>query len=212
MEVNVRNVRTHGSRESIPGLPLFAAVHRGTRYELVCFDDGWYGIAADGSLIPPRWAWDEFNTCFRTFMRLSAEPSAMLTGPAQQEAGAATSTETTAGEGDDDTRHIVRLDIDEQATAGFLAAARRADMTSVAAASKLVEWLAAQEPGVQAAILGQYPQEIEADIARMLLQKMAGRDAAMAAAAAAPVDTPAHTPGEPPVAEQVVEVVLTINV
>jgi hypothetical protein len=47
-------------------------------------------------------------------------------------------------------------------------------MTQVAVASRLMEWFAKQSDAVQAAILGQYPAEIEPDVARIILERMTG--------------------------------------
>lgn len=40
--------------------------------------------------------------------------------------------------------------------------------------SRLVEWFAGQPELIQAAVMGRYPGEIEADVAKLILKKMAG--------------------------------------
>jgi hypothetical protein len=46
-------------------------------------------------------------------------------------------------------------------------------MTQVAATSRVIEWFTAQTDVVQAAILGLYPKDIRAEVAEMILKKMA---------------------------------------
>lgn len=45
-------------------------------------------------------------------------------------------------------------------------------MKQVAIMSRLVEWFVEQPELIQAAILGRYPKEIEAELAAMLLRRM----------------------------------------
>ena len=49
----------------------------------------------------------------------------------------------------------------------------RLGMTQVAATSRLVEWFTEQTDVVQAAVLGLYPEDIRADVATMILKRMA---------------------------------------
>jgi hypothetical protein len=48
-------------------------------------------------------------------------------------------------------------------------------MTQVALLSAVLEWFAAQPETVQAVILGCYPKEIEADVAKIILKQMSSR-------------------------------------
>jgi hypothetical protein len=49
----------------------------------------------------------------------------------------------------------------------------RHGMTQVAMMSRLVEWFAKQEATIQAAVERHYPPEIEADVAKIILKRMA---------------------------------------
>jgi hypothetical protein len=68
------------------------------------------------------------------------------------------------------TRIIVRIELTPAAKAGYAKVADRYGQTQIATTSRLIEWFAGQSEGVQAAVLGQYPKEIEADVARLLLE------------------------------------------
>jgi hypothetical protein len=74
------------------------------------------------------------------------------------------------------SRIIVRIELTPEAKKRSAAAADSFGMTQIATTSRLVEWFARQPEAVQAAVLGQYPPEIEADVARLILGRMAGRD------------------------------------
>jgi hypothetical protein len=50
----------------------------------------------------------------------------------------------------------------------------RHGMTQVAMMSRVVEWFATQSEMIQSAVLGRFPQEIEADVAKLVLKRMAG--------------------------------------
>jgi hypothetical protein len=49
----------------------------------------------------------------------------------------------------------------------------RHGMTQVAMMSRVVEWFATQNEMIQSAVLGRFPPEIEADVAKMVLKRMA---------------------------------------
>jgi hypothetical protein len=51
---------------------------------------------------------------------------------------------------------------------------RRHGMTQVTMMSRMVEWFAEQDQTIQAAVLGRYPSEIESDVAKLILKRMAG--------------------------------------
>jgi hypothetical protein len=69
-------------------------------------------------------------------------------------------------------RIIVRIELTLEAKRRSAAVADKFGMTQISATSRLVEWFAVQSETVQAAVLGQYPQEIEADVARLILGRM----------------------------------------
>lgn len=71
------------------------------------------------------------------------------------------------------SRIIVRIELTPAAKSGFGKVAERMGQTQIATTSRLVEWFAAQSEGVQAAVLGQYPKDVESEIARMLLAREA---------------------------------------
>ncbi|HZZ42147.1 MAG TPA: hypothetical protein VFE58_04360 [Tepidisphaeraceae bacterium] len=71
-------------------------------------------------------------------------------------------------------RLIVRLDVTAETKPRFDGAVDRMGMTQVAAAERLIAWLSEQHAGVQGAILGQYPEAIKKDVARLLLEKKVG--------------------------------------
>jgi hypothetical protein len=45
-------------------------------------------------------------------------------------------------------------------------------MTQIAATSRIIEWFTTQSDVVQAAILGLYPQDIRAEVAKMILKRL----------------------------------------
>jgi hypothetical protein len=72
-----------------------------------------------------------------------------------------------------ETRIILRVEITPQAKQRLAQITEANGMTQVAVTSRLVEWFAGQPDLIQAAILGRYPKEIEPDIAKLILSKMA---------------------------------------
>jgi hypothetical protein len=50
----------------------------------------------------------------------------------------------------------------------------RHGMTQVAMMSRLVEWFSSQNELIQGAVMGHYPGEIEPDVAKLILKRMAG--------------------------------------
>jgi hypothetical protein len=48
-------------------------------------------------------------------------------------------------------------------------------MTQVSLMSRLVEWIAEQPPVIQAAILGMYPDDVRAELAKLILRHMQGK-------------------------------------
>jgi hypothetical protein len=71
-------------------------------------------------------------------------------------------------------RFIMRIELTASAKQKLSALSDKHGMTQVAMMSRLVEWFAAQEPLIQGAVLGHYPIEIEGDVARLILKRMAG--------------------------------------
>ena len=70
-------------------------------------------------------------------------------------------------------RVIMRIELFPEAKQGLQDLCDRLGMTQVAAASRVIEWFTAQNDVVQAAVLGLYPKEIRADVADIILKKMA---------------------------------------
>jgi hypothetical protein len=71
-------------------------------------------------------------------------------------------------------RFVIRLELTEPAKRHLSGLADRHGMTQVAVMSRLVEWFSGQSDLIQAAVLGRYPAEIESDVAKLILRKMAG--------------------------------------
>ena len=72
------------------------------------------------------------------------------------------------------SRIIVRIELTPAAKDALNELTDKAGMTQVALLSRLVEWFAHQNDMIQASVLGQYPSEIEADVAKLILKRMAG--------------------------------------
>lgn len=70
-------------------------------------------------------------------------------------------------------RIILRIEITPDAKENLTGFCSKVGMTQVAAMSRLVEWFAEQSDVVQAAILGLYPADIRADVAKLILKRMA---------------------------------------
>jgi len=71
------------------------------------------------------------------------------------------------------SRIIVRIELTPAAKDALNELTDKAGMTQVALLSRLVEWFAHQSDMIQASVLGQYPSEIEADIAKLIMKKLA---------------------------------------
>ena len=70
-------------------------------------------------------------------------------------------------------RFITRIELTVPTRTKLTDVSHSNGMTQVAVLSRLVQWFAAQPDTIQAAILGRYPTEIEQDVAKLLLQRMA---------------------------------------
>jgi hypothetical protein len=71
------------------------------------------------------------------------------------------------------SRIILRIELTPSAKEAINNLTDQAGMTQVALLSRLVEWFSHQTDMIQAAVLGQYPSEIQADIAKLILKQMA---------------------------------------
>lgn len=78
------------------------------------------------------------------------------------------------GKKDKDLRRriIIRLELTPQAKQALENTCNKNGMTQVAVSSRLVEWFAQQSEMLQAAVLAHYPKELEADIARLILNRI----------------------------------------
>ena len=71
------------------------------------------------------------------------------------------------------SRIVVRLELSKEAKSRLNEISKRTGMTQVSVSSRLFEWFAKQPEMLQATVLGQYPKEIEGDVAEMLLKRLA---------------------------------------
>lgn len=71
------------------------------------------------------------------------------------------------------SRVIMRIELFPEAKEGLQNLCDRLGMTQVAAASRVIEWFTAQNDVVQAAVLNLYPKDIRAEIAEMIIKRMA---------------------------------------
>jgi hypothetical protein len=71
-------------------------------------------------------------------------------------------------------RVIMRIELYPEAKDHLTELCARLGMTQVAATSRVIEWFCEQQDVVQAAVLGLYPEDIRAEIAGMILKRMAG--------------------------------------
>jgi hypothetical protein len=71
-------------------------------------------------------------------------------------------------------RIIMRIELTPSAKESLQSFAERSGMTQFAITSRLVEWFASQPETIQSAVLNRYPSEIEVDVAKLILKRMAG--------------------------------------
>ena len=71
------------------------------------------------------------------------------------------------------SRIVVRLELTKEAKNRLAEISRRTGMTQVSVSSRLFEWFSKQTELLQAAVLGQYPKEIESEVAEMILKRVA---------------------------------------
>jgi hypothetical protein len=73
-------------------------------------------------------------------------------------------------------RVIMRIELLPEAKKGLTDLCDRLGMTQIAATSRIIEWFTTtQTDVVQAAILGLYPEDIRAEIAEIILKRMAAQ-------------------------------------
>jgi len=70
-------------------------------------------------------------------------------------------------------RVIMRIELYPEAKKGLADLCDRLGMTQIAATSRVIEWFTTQSDVVQAAILGLYPHDIRAEVAEIILKRMA---------------------------------------
>jgi hypothetical protein len=70
-------------------------------------------------------------------------------------------------------RVIMRIELYPEAKKGLSDLCDRLGMTQIAATSRIVEWFTTQSEVVQAAILGLYPHDIRAEVAELILNRLA---------------------------------------
>ena len=70
-------------------------------------------------------------------------------------------------------RVIMRIELTPSAKDLLTDLCHRNGMTQVSVMSRITEWFANQSELIQAAVLRQYPKEIEGDIVKLILKKMA---------------------------------------
>ena len=71
------------------------------------------------------------------------------------------------------SRVVMRIELFPKTKDGLNGMCDRLGMTQVAATARIIEWFAEQSDVVQAAILGLYPIDIRAQVADMILRRMA---------------------------------------
>jgi hypothetical protein len=72
-------------------------------------------------------------------------------------------------------RFIMRIELSASAKQKIAMLSERHGMTQVTMMSRMVEWFAEQDQTIQAVVLGCYPGEIESDVAKLILKRMAAK-------------------------------------
>ena len=70
-------------------------------------------------------------------------------------------------------RFIIRIELTQSAKGKLNEVSDHNGMTQVSVMSRMVEWFASQPEVIQAAVLGRYPKEVEPDVAKLILERMA---------------------------------------
>jgi hypothetical protein len=73
-------------------------------------------------------------------------------------------------------RIVVRIEVSPAAKDRLGELSHRHGMTQVALTSRLIEWFTGTSDLIQAAVLGAYPEEIRADVAKLILKRMSKGD------------------------------------
>lgn len=73
-------------------------------------------------------------------------------------------------------RIIFRIQLTPAAKDKLAGLSDQSGITQISLASRMVEWFASQPDTVQAAVLGLYPQEIQEEIAKLILNRSQSRD------------------------------------
>ena len=71
-------------------------------------------------------------------------------------------------------RFIMRIERSGPAKQMLSSLSDKHGMTQVSMMSRVVEWFSSQDELIQAACLGRYPEEIEKDVAKLILKRMTG--------------------------------------
>jgi hypothetical protein len=74
------------------------------------------------------------------------------------------------------SRIIIRIELTPGAKSRLKGICEKTGMTQVAVLSRMVEWFAGQSEVIQAAVLGHYPAEVQAEVAKLILRRMASED------------------------------------
>ena len=72
-------------------------------------------------------------------------------------------------------RVIMRIELTPSAKELLTDLCHRNGMTQVSVMSRITEWFAGQSELIQAAVLRQYPKEIENDVVKLILKKMSDK-------------------------------------
>ncbi len=73
-------------------------------------------------------------------------------------------------------RFVMRIELTASAKGKLSTLSDSTGMTQVAIMSRMVTWFSNQPELIQAAVLGRYPQEIQSEVATLILRKMAGEE------------------------------------
>ena len=73
------------------------------------------------------------------------------------------------------SRIIMRIEVETESKDQLDAFCERTGMTKVAAASRLIDWFAKQPDIIQAVVQGLFPASIEADVAAIVLKRLAAQ-------------------------------------
>ena len=71
-------------------------------------------------------------------------------------------------------RFMMRVEVTESAKQKLATVSDAHGMTQIAALSRVMEWFADQSALVQTMILGKHPKDIESEVAKFILDQIAG--------------------------------------